>query len=96
MAARTLTQQSKEKLAELIVKKRHEKSITQEELARRVEVSLATVAKWEQRQAAPTTRSAKKALKRELGINVEGMIEEGELQLTNGKPRKVGKRKGKT
>lgn len=53
---------------------RRQRGLTQEELARRVRVSVRAVAAWESGDASPRQRNAR-ALARALGVPVESIID---------------------
>ncbi|MBI1744459.1 helix-turn-helix transcriptional regulator [Candidatus Acetothermia bacterium] len=82
MPGRTLTETSRDKLAELIAEKRHRAGWTQEELARRLGVSINTVEKWEQGATVPS-RMAKKIIKQVLNLDIDKLVERGDLKIDN-------------
>jgi ribosome-binding protein aMBF1 (putative translation factor) len=84
MARRGLTQKSKNKLAELIKTERERRGWTQDRLAQELNVSINTVEKWEQGATAPSTKAAKLSLKQVLDINIDALMDSGEVELSRG------------
>lgn len=81
MVKRGFTEDSKSTLATLIKRARADQGLTQEELARRLDVALQTIQSWEQGRNAPTVRNIRRVLKRVLGIDVDALIRAGEIEL---------------
>ena len=82
MPNRGLSEKSRnEVLRPLLITSRNKLSLTQEQMATELDVSLSTYVKWELGKTAPTARSAKSALKRVMDIDIDSMIRAGELEL---------------
>ena len=73
------TQASIDKLSKMIRQARQERQLTQTRLADRLGVSLQTLQSWEQARHPPGSVSARRALKDHLGIDINQMLEDGEL-----------------